>query len=191
MLLATTVTTVEELLQIHLLNKANLKQYLSEDEKEEQGFVSWLYSLELLEKMHDLLPSVIIKNDDRAVGYALATSKDARSFHPDLDVMFSNIEKIELHGKPLLQYNFYCMGQICIDKPYRGKGLVKMLYQKHFEVYSSRYDMLLTEISTSNFRSLKAHQNIGFQTIHTYKDHMDEWSVVIWDWHKMLTVSNS
>jgi ribosomal protein S18 acetylase RimI-like enzyme len=74
------------------------------------------------------------------------------------------------------------MGQICVDKAYRGKGLVNMLYQKHREIYSSRFDFILTEISTANIRSIKAHEKLGFQSIHTYTDAMDEWRVVIWNW---------
>ena len=175
-------STEDELAQIHALNKANLKQNLTIDEKEKEGFVTWLYPLELLKKMHTLSPSILAKVDNKVVGYALATVKKARTFHPDLDVMFDHIGKIELDNKPLLSYNFYCMGQICIDKGFRGKGLVNLLYQKHKEIYSSQYDFLLTEISTSNQRSIKAHQNIGFKTIHAYTDGMDEWNVVIWEW---------
>lgn len=57
------------------------------------------------------------------------------------------------------------MAQICVDRNYSGKGLVNMLYQKHKEVYSFHYDFILTEISTSNYRSIKAHEKIGFQSI--------------------------
>jgi ribosomal protein S18 acetylase RimI-like enzyme len=74
------------------------------------------------------------------------------------------------------------MGQICVAKEFRGKGIVNMLYQKHKEMYSAQYDFILTEISTSNKRSLKAHEKIGFQFIYTYSDKMDEWNVVIWNW---------
>jgi len=59
---------------------------------------------------------------------------------------------------------------------------VNMLYQKHREVYSNQYDFILTEISTSNLRSLKAHEKMGFETIYTYQDSVDEWNVVVWNW---------
>ena len=183
MLSATLASSKDELLQIEALNKINLKQNLDAKEKEEQGFVTWLYPLPLLEQMHNIAPSVIVKDGNKVVGYALATIKEARSFHSELNDMFNNIEKIELHGKPLFTYHFYCMGQICIDKQYRGKGLVNTLYQKHKEVYSNQYEFLLTEISTTNHRSLNAHRQIGFKTVHTHKDGVDEWDVVIWEWN--------
>lgn len=182
MLRATIVTTEDELIQIHLLNQQNLKQNLDEETQEKQGFVTWLYSPELLQKMHSLSPSVIVKDKEKVVAYALTTLKEAKAFHPDLETMFRNLEPVQYKNRALSSYCFYCMGQICVTKKYRAKGIVNMLYQKHQEAYSKNYDFLLTEISTSNPRSLKAHERIGFQTIYTYSDAMDEWDVVVWDW---------
>ncbi|HEU0112411.1 MAG TPA: GNAT family N-acetyltransferase [Flavisolibacter sp.] len=183
MLKATTVTTEQELIQIHELNLANLKTNLASTEQKEEGFVTWLYSVLLLQQMHQLAPSIIIKDQDQVAGYALTTLRQAAAFHPDLKSMFESIGDILYEGKPLSNHNFYCMGQICIGKTYRGKGLVNMLYQKHKEVYGKDYDFILTEISTANQRSQAAHEKIGFKTIYTHRDAMDEWNVVVWDWN--------
>lgn len=182
MLEATIVTTDDELLQIHRLNQKNLKTNLDDQTQNQEGFVTWLYSLELLKKMHGLSPGVIVKDENTIAGYALTTLKEARSFHPDLDVMFKNLENVQYNGKSLSSHHFYCMGQICVAKEYRGRGIVNMLYQKHKEIYSTQFDFILTEISTSNKRSIKAHQNIGFKTVYRYRDTVDEWDVVVWDW---------
>jgi hypothetical protein len=180
---ASLVTTEDELLQIHHLSQANLKQNLSAETRRSEGFVTWLYSIDLLKKMHQIAPSVIVKDGEQVVAYALTTLKESMAFHPDLEIMFQSLASVQYAGKPLSQYRFYCMGQICVAQDYRGKGTVPMLYKKHKQTYSSRYDFILTEISTSNERSMKAHQNKGFQTIYTYTDAMDEWNVVIWDWN--------
>ena len=74
------------------------------------------------------------------------------------------------------------MGQVCVDKAYRGKGVFDMLYQHHKQVLKDRFDFVVTEISTNNLRSVRAHEKVGFKNIHTYKDAVDEWSVVLWDW---------
>lgn len=182
MLYATEVTTDQELLQIHELNRDNLKGNISEREQEEQGFVTWLYSLSLLQQMHGLAPSIVVKNNDKVVGYALVTPVEAGKFHPDLQVMIDNLETLNYNGRPLTTYTFYIMGQVCIDKEYRGKGVFQTLFKKHKEIYSPKYDLLVTEISTRNDRSQKAHKKVGFITIHTSRDELDEWNVVIWDW---------
>jgi uncharacterized protein YnzC (UPF0291/DUF896 family) len=182
MLIATLVSKDDELERIHELNKKNLKQKLSKEEQEDQGFVTWLYPVDLLKQMHEQAPSVIVKDGDRVIGYALTALKESRIFHPDLDTFFNHLDDVVYLNKPLTQHHFYCMGQICIDKEYRGKGVFQLLYQKHKEVYSASFDFLLTEISTSNYRSLNAHSKIGFVRVFTYADAVDEWSVVVWRW---------
>jgi hypothetical protein len=182
MLRASLVSDKKQLQDIHDLNLANLRQNLDADTRNREGFVTWLYPIELLEKMHALAPSVVVMEQDNLVGYALATLQECRKFHPDLEIMLNNLAPLHFIGRPLMQQKIYCMGQICIDQNYRGRGLVSVLYERHREVYSPLYDLILTEISTSNKRSLKAHQNTGFKAIHTYKDSMDEWAVTVWDW---------
>lgn len=183
MLHATIVSTKDEIQQIHALNQKNLRQNLSPSIQKEEGFVTWLYSIDLLEKMHQLAPSVIIKDGDTVAGYALTTLKESADFHTDLQTVFHNLEKLQLNHQPIFNYRFYCMGQICIAEEYRGKGLVNLLYQKHKDLYQKKYDFILTDIATRNTRSIKAHQKIGFKTIHSYVDNADEWEVVIWDWN--------
>ncbi|HUS01653.1 MAG TPA: hypothetical protein VMY77_07995, partial [Chitinophagaceae bacterium] len=131
MLYATEVTTDDELIQVNKLNQQNLKSNLTEQEQEEQGFVTWLYPVQLLQQVHTIAPSVIVKEEDKVVGYALVTPVKAGSFHPDLKTMMNYLETINYNGKPLSAYSYYIMGQVCIDKKYRGKGILNMLFQKH------------------------------------------------------------
>lgn len=182
MLYATEVTTQDELIQINKLNQKNLATSLSQKEKDEQGFLTWLYPVSLLQKIHNIAPSVIVKDDDKVVGYALVTPKEVSTFHTDLKEMIKNIELLTYKEKPISSYKFYIMGQVCIDKEYRGKGIFNTLFKKHKELYKDVYELLITEISTRNFRSQKAHEKVGFKTIHTYIDDLGDWNAVVWDW---------
>lgn len=182
MLYATEVTTRDEIIQVHKMNQLYLRSNLSQQVQEEEGFVSWLYPVSLLQQMHSIAPGIIVKDDETVVGYALVTPIEASSFHPDLKILIDNLEMIDYKNKLLSSYSYYVMGQVCIDKEYRGKGIFNMLFQKHKQLYSSVYELLVTEISTKNVRSQKAHEKVGFVTIHTYSDALDEWNVVVWDW---------
>ena len=188
MLYATTVNTERELEEIQRLNQQNLKKNLSEEELVREGFVSWFYSLELLKNMHQLAPSIIVKDGEDVIAYALVTLKEASAFHNDLRLMIENIQSVIYKDKPLLLYNFYLMGQVCVHRNYRSKGVFSLLYKEHKKVYSPEYDLLVTEISTNNKRSLRAHEKVGFKNIYTYKDKLDEWSVVVWDWNNDQTI---
>src|SRR5215210_7169406 len=104
------VRSKEELVQIHRLNSQNLKQNLSAEEKSKEGFLTWLYSLPLLEKMHSLAPSVIVKDENKVVGYSLVTLIESAAFHPDLQHMIDNLKDANYNGLPLLSYPCYIMG---------------------------------------------------------------------------------
>ena len=132
--------------------------------------------------MNEQHPHIIVKDENIVVGYALVALKEAQVFHKDLNVMMHHLETLQYKNKSLQQYKFYVMGQICIDENYRGRGVFQLLYQHHKKLFEHNFDFVVTEISTSNTRSMRAHEKIGFKTIHTYKDALDEWNVVLWDW---------
>ena len=178
----TLVTQLFELQQIATLSKENLRFNLLPEEKESQGFITWEYTVESLEQMQAIAPSVIVKYDDEVVGYALTAFKETSIFQPELVTMIEHLETLSFKGRSMKEYRYYIMGQICIAKAHRGKGLFEKLYQHHKEVFQSRFTVLVTEVSTSNHRSVQAHKKTGFQTIDTYRDALDEWDVVVWDW---------
>ena len=185
MLKATTVSNINELQEIINLQEENLIHRLDEASMYKQGFVTLQHSIDVLQQMHDLAPSVIIKDDNRVVAYALVMLQECRLLVPDLEPMFTVFDKLRYNGKPLKEYRFYVMGQICIAKDYRGQGLFEMLYNTHQAVYSPQYDFIITEVAIRNQRSMRAHERVGFKILHTYKDELDEWAVIIWNWKKI------
>lgn len=182
MLIEATVSNIGELRQVLALQQLNLKEHISEIEKAEQGFLTLQHDLNTLQAMHQLAPSILIKDGPEVVAYALTMVRECRQLVPDLEPMFALFDRLEWKRKPLNDFRFYVMGQICVAKAYRGQGLFNRLYMSHREIYRDRFDLLLTEISTRNIRSVRAHERIGFKTIHKYRDEIDEWLVVGWDW---------
>lgn len=175
-------SSTEDLRQILHLQEKNLLQHIDETEMKSQGFVTLRHSLDILQQMHRLAPTVIIKEEQKVVAYALTMLRECRALIPDLDPMFSILDKLGWKGKPLTEYSFYVMGQVCIAKEYRGRGLFDMLYKHHKKVYQPGFELFITEIATRNYRSMRAHERMGFKTIHTHRDELDEWAVVCWDW---------
>jgi RimJ/RimL family protein N-acetyltransferase len=46
-----------------------------------------------------------------------------------------------------------------------------------------KYDMAVTDIVSTNLRSRKAHQRIGFRELKSFVDEAEtEWVIVVWDW---------
>ena len=49
--------------------------------------------------------------------------------------------------------------------------------------YRGHYDFTVTEVAERNTRSLRAHERVGFQTLHTYPDALagEVWRVIVLD----------
>jgi len=174
--------TQQDLEQILTLQKSNHVSGLSSAQKVANGFVTVQHDLELLTKMNEAAPQIIAKSKDEVVAYALVMPKAFSALIPTLVPMFDSFKQLSYKGKSLEAYTYYVMGQICIDENYRGQGLFEKLYAKHKETHSSTFDLCLTEVSTSNQRSMKAHERVGFKILHTFQDETDEWNILVWDW---------
>ena|SRR5688572_13308048 len=183
MLCPTLTSTTDELRQILRLQEQNLRQHIDEAEMMSQGFVTIHHDLKVLQQMHELAPSVIIKDDDQVVAYALTMLRECRQLIPDLESMFALLDQLYWNNKPLKDYRFYVMGQVCIARSYRGKGLFDELFRYHKKIYQPQFDLFITEIATRNTRSVRAHERVGFKTIHIHRDDLYEWVVVGWDWN--------
>ncbi len=182
MLFAKTVDTTRELQQILELQQLYLAGHNSSVEEKEQGFVTVHHTPGKLQQLHDLSPSVIVKDGEEVIAYALVMLNEAGDLIPELFSMFEMFKTLSWKDKPLHHYRYYVMGQVCVHKPYRGQGVFEMLYQKHKEVMQNNYDFVITEIATRNTRSIRAHEKVGFQTVHRFSDAKEEWEVVLWDW---------
>lgn len=171
-----------ELEQILQLQKENHYAHISEQQKNQQGFVTVRHDIELLRRMNNRAQHVIAVNEEKVIGYALVMVPEMQEYIPVLQPMFQLLEQLEYRNYRLREIDYYIMGQICIAENYRGQNIVGLLYNKHKETYASKYALCLTEVSTSNPRSMRAHQKVGFNTIHTYRDKTDEWNILCWDW---------
>jgi len=178
------VRQMEELQEIIALQKQYLRGIKSQEEESDQGFLTVEHSLDTLTRMHEIAPSVIARNNGQLAGFALTMPLACGNLIPVLFPMFQIFSGINYKRKPISEYNFYVMGQICVAEPFRGKGVFDLLYSKHRELFEAKYDFIVTEISTRNARSLNAHQRVGFLPVHIYRDSLDEWAVVLWDWRK-------
>ncbi len=174
-------STEQHFEQILQLQRQNLFTAISEEEQEQQGFVFAEHTVPLLKKMAAHLPQVIAVSDGKVVGYNLAMSVAMKNELPSLIPMFAEFERSEFKGRLLSTYNFMVGGQVCVDKNFRGQGILGRLYHETRNRVSSSYQLCVTEIALRNIISLRAHLKIGFEVISTYHDGKELWNVVVWD----------
>jgi ribosomal protein S18 acetylase RimI-like enzyme len=176
MIEARQVGDARELQQILELQRANLARNLSPEEIASQGFVTVEHTLPILERMHAIAPSIVALDGAALAGYALTMPPECRPFIPVLEPMCLRLESLGIVGQ-----RFYVMGQICVGKRWRGRGVFDLLYRAHQGELRGRYDLCITEVATRNTRSMRAHERVGFRTIERYRDATDEWALLRWD----------
>jgi hypothetical protein len=176
------VSEDSELEGIKKLQENNLRRSLSDEEAASQGFVTAEYTMDFLRLMHEQSPSVIAKDEDEVVGYALVALKSVRHRHELLGDLFNTIDKISYRNQLLEQANYVVVGQLCVSKNYRGLGLVRQMYQYFKSCLSGTFDYCITDVAQDNPRSLNAHLKCGFQVIDTLQYGGLGWDIVLWDW---------
>lgn len=183
MITYTSSGTDKDLLGILDLQKENLPQNLPKDEIQSQGFVTVSHTFGQLKKLNDQEQHLIIKDDDKIIGYLLVMTRKSQHDIPVLAPMFEVFNKISYKGRSLSAYRYLVVGQVCIAKDHRGRGLLDESYKAYKNRFKEKYDLAITEIALSNQRSLNAHKRIGFSEIHQYTDLNNiAWSIVVWDW---------
>ena len=163
----------EELTQILELQRKNLPGSISDTEKSKEGFVTVVHTLALLEQMNSSCAHIIAKDKEAIVGYALCMHP---KFAQEIDVlkpMFKQINSVIPEAE-----SYIVMGQICIDKAYRKRGIFRQLYTFMRKETKAQYSSIITEVDGANGRSLSAHYAIGFKDLKKYVAGEREWYLI-------------
>ena len=121
-----------------------------------------------------MCPHIIAKAGGMVVGYALCMHP---VFAQEIEVLIPMFDEIESAvPKP---ENYLTMGQICIDKNYRGQGLFKNLYATMKAAVIPEFQSIITEVDAKNTRSLQAHYAAGFADLKTYSSGGQDWHLII------------
>jgi GNAT superfamily N-acetyltransferase len=146
---------------IQQMNEANLFQNLPLEEAREFGFLSYPSSYELQSKLNRREPFITAKLDGRLIGYLVPLPHYFRDM-PELSDIYKGDEAFTIEGRTVADCQFIRLGQVVIEKEFRGRGVLKALYEEMRRRYADTYDLVLVGISKYNSRSLRAHQKLGF-----------------------------
>lgn len=169
-------SSYQELHEILDIQKRNVKSILTDEELRSEGFITVNHNFEMLKKMNDTCPHIIVKDGNTVAGYALVMLPSFKQEIPTLIPMFNIADEL------LGDKNYLAMGQICIDKPYRKLGLFRGMYQYYRKELQNKFDCLITEVASDNIRSLEAHKRIGFKILLTQIRSDTSWVLMKWGW---------
>lgn len=169
----TRCSTDIELLQILDLQRRNLPVSLSEDEKLKEGFVTVVHSFEILKEMNKTCAHIIAKYENKVIAYALCMHPKFADRIEILKPMFVELENLE----PKIE-NYMAMGQICVDKAHRKKGVFRELYKTMKRYIIPEFSSIITEVDAANQRSMTAHTSVGFEVLSDYIIDDVQWNII-------------
>jgi GNAT superfamily N-acetyltransferase len=176
-----TASTDAHLQGILALQRRNHLRTVPEDVQSREGFVFVEHTLPLLRRMAEASPQAIALSDGHVVGYCLSLPLSLQAEVPSLAPLFEQFGRCAFRGRPLSAHRFVVGGQVCVDRAFRGQGLLARLYDQLRVSLAHACDLCVTEIATRNRVSVRAHEKMGFEAIATYDDGRESWVIVAWE----------
>lgn len=166
--------------QILTLQKEN---HISTVTDPTEGFVTLEMDETLLEAMRGQYKHVIAKDGARIAGYALVMLPDFAGRFPLLEPMVAFIRQAYYMDQPVAELRYFIMGQICVAAAYRQQGVFRELYNQLRSQMQPAFDIVITEVSTANPRSLMGHKAVGFRSLEIPGQAASaEWDIIGWNW---------
>jgi AmpD protein len=106
------------------LQAANYLGILTAAERS-SGFLSAQFTPEQVAAMAADLGIIVASDDDRIVGYLCAHRADLAPVPPLIEAMFACAWTVVYRGNALAGARVFTYGPVCIDRAYRGRGLLR------------------------------------------------------------------
>ena len=108
--------------------------------------------------MLQLDPSLVVALvNDQVVGFLCAFRKEFPTGSPVIAKMLEAYDRLNFEDHPLSAFNSYIYGPVCLGREYRGRGLLRGLYEAQKKDLAGQFEIGVAFVSRSNPHSLSAH----------------------------------
>ncbi len=159
-----------------------------EQEDKKDGFVTIAFTHEQLSNLITKEQGLFIAIEgNEVVGYAMSASWEFWTIWPMFVQMVKDLDDLEYLGKKLSVENSYQYGPVCIDKKFRGSGLLEKLFDFAREHMSKKYPILVTFVNKINHRSFVAHtKKLGLTVIKEFEFNGNSYYELVYDTSKPI-----
>lgn len=179
-----TVSDIEGVLELQ--SKYHVST-ISDDDKPD-GFVTTAFTRHDLEKLITEEKGLhIVVERSKIIAYVMVASWEYWSSWPFFVNMINELHKITYLNLKLNTQNSYQYGPVCIDKQYRGKGVLKTLFEFSRKEMEKKYPILVTFINKINPRSYEAHvRKLGLEVIREFEYSNNNYYELVYDTSKIV-----
>lgn len=169
-MIKTRIGTKNDIDGILSLQEKNLYRNLNDVERKE-GFVTTPFTVNQIEEIiKENGIFVAINEKSELVSYAFAGSWAYFEQWEIFNFMVSRFPKLSFHGKEITTENSFQYGPVCIEKNYRGKGLLNLIFEEMRIEFLKKYPISITFINKVNVISEKAHtKKLGWEIIDEFE----------------------
>jgi predicted N-acetyltransferase YhbS len=138
------------------LQEANLFDNLSKEARQD-GFLSARFSREQFLRMDRDVGMLIAEDAGQVVGYLCASGVEFNRQFPLLATMIERYGEVSFQGRALADQKTFVYGPACVDRAYRGLGVLRGLFRTLLREIPGRFDAGVAFVAEDNQRSLAAH----------------------------------
>ena len=138
------------------LQNANFIANLTAEERM-QGFLSAQFSPAQTAQIAEDLGTMVVLIDHRVGGFLCAFRKEFDTGSPVIAKMLDAYDRLIFDGKPLSAFHSYIYGPVCIAREYRGRGLLRGLYEAQKKDLAGQFEVGVAFVARNNPHSLSAH----------------------------------
>ena len=169
------------------LQEKYLFRNLNEIERE-GGFVTTPFTVSQIEeiiKQNGLF--VALNEDDIIIAYAFAGSWKYFEQWELFNYMVSRFPKMSFNGNRITTENSFQYGPVCIDKKYRGNGVLNIIFEEMRIEFCKKYPISITFINKINVISKIAHtKKLGWVVLGEFEFNNNNYIELAFDMKKSV-----
>ena len=151
------------------------------DEDKKSGFVTTNFTDEQLSRLINEKGFFVCLQKDKVIGYVTSASWDFWKEWPMYQHMISELPNLK-YKDVINVSNSYQYGPVCVDKEYRGLGIIEKLFDISVMEMGKRYNYIITFINKANSRSFFVHtKKLKFEVINEFVYNMKKYYELIYE----------
>lgn len=159
-----------------------------DDEQRKEGFVTTPFTVTQLEQILQERGLFVAENEaSKIIAYAFAASWKYFEQWEIFNYMVSRFPNLSFEGKEITTQNSFQYGPVCIEKKYRGTGLLQLIFEEMRLELLKRYPISITFINKMNLVSENAHtKKLGWKIIDTFEFNNNQYIGLAFDMNKSV-----
>ncbi|MET6989713.1 GNAT family acetyltransferase [Sediminicola arcticus] len=169
-MIQTRLGNLSDIFGVLKLQELNLYKNLSEEELK-GGFVTTPFTAKQIEEIIEQQGLYVCVNEqENVIAYVFAGSWAYFSQWEIFNIMTSRFHNISFNNVQITTNNSFQYGPICIQKDYRGQGIINSIFETMRLFFVDKYPLSITFINNLNVISKRAHTHkLGWQVIDTFE----------------------